>query len=209
MIDAVQPNLAGQVPEPPPERMIGDVALSSIPTAAYRLVYDGDPFPMPRAKTRIVKPPGREPFAQIYTPSGARKGEETAQARQAAIEATWRAEGFPLIPAGVPVAIGLLFVFARPDGHYGTGRNRFTVKPRFEHVRPGGSGNRNGKGQRTSGDIDNLEKLVTDALQGAAYFNDSQIAHTDFRDKLFLDQAQDGGLEPRTLIQVRAFVPRP
>jgi Holliday junction resolvase RusA-like endonuclease len=62
-----------------------------------------------------------------------------------------------------PLVVELLFVLARPKGHYGTGRNSRLVKssaPVFPATRP---------------DVDKLSRAVLDALTGTVYRDDAQI----------------------------------
>jgi len=66
------------------------------------------------------------------------------------------------------VALRCEFLFDRPDGHFGTGRNAGVLKERYRHARPPSGKN--------GGDLDNLVKLVKDALNSVAYHDDSQIA---------------------------------
>lgn len=63
-----------------------------------------------------------------------------------------------------PVRIAIEFVFERPASHFGTGRNAHLLKPSAARF-PG----------KNLGDLDNLTKLVKDALNGVAYLDDSQI----------------------------------
>jgi Holliday junction resolvase RusA-like endonuclease len=49
---------------------------------------------------------------------------------------------------------------------------------------------------RQRGDVDNLSKLVADALQGIAYVNDRQIARVDARREV-------DGVHPRTVVVLR------
>lgn len=173
----------------------------------FRIEVPGDPMPWPRASAKVMPSRGgREdlrrsgyvfrPWIKFFTPTKAR-------ARMDAIAATWREAGFPMIPAGVPLEVVCRFVFARPAGHYGTGRNATTVKPRHLGARPGKGGNKNAEGRRTGGDEDNLSKLAKDALSGVAYADDGQIARS-IVEKLFVDQA--GVDEPISIIEVRALL---
>lgn len=169
----------------------------------FRIEVPGDPLPWPRAGAQIVASKGGKripgyvfrPWIRHYTPTKAR-------ARMDAIAAAWREAGFPTIAAGVPIEVACRFVFARPAGHFGTGRNAETVKPRYRGVRPGKGGNKNADGLRTGGDEDNLAKLAKDALSGVAYADDGQIARSTV-EKLFVDQAGVEG--PQSIIEIRAL----
>ena len=74
-------------------------------------------------------------------------------------------EKAPKEPFIEPIAITLVFYVARPQNHYGTGRNKAQLKenaPEFSITRP---------------DIDNYCKLIFDALNGVFWKDDSQICH--------------------------------
>lgn len=63
-----------------------------------------------------------------------------------------------------PFELRARFVFARPQSHFGTGRNTAVLKERFRGTRPTGRP-----------DLDNLVKLICEALQGNAFPDDSRI----------------------------------
>ncbi len=69
-------------------------------------------------------------------------------------------------PIQGPVFLACKFYFQRPKAHYGTGKNAAVLKsssPRIHFKRP---------------DLDNLLKLVKDALtSGGFWLDDSQVAH--------------------------------
>lgn len=78
--------------------------------------------------------------------------------RQAAIEARGKRE-----PITGGVSISLCFIFPRPKGHFGTGRNVATLKPgapTLHTVKP---------------DLDKLERAIGDACTGVLWSDDSQI----------------------------------
>lgn len=91
---------------------------------------------------------------------------------------------------GEHLALKLTFVFNRPASHYGTGRNAALLKASAPAAPFGG---------QNGGDVDNLAKLVMDALEGVAYANDSQIA--DLRIVKRYAGPDDSG--PFTAIQLR------
>jgi len=62
-----------------------------------------------------------------------------------------------------PVAVQLHFFFARPKGHYGTGRNTGRLRPTAP-VAPG-----------VKPDLDKLVRAVLDALTGVAFRDDSLV----------------------------------
>jgi Holliday junction resolvase RusA-like endonuclease len=74
--------------------------------------------------------------------------------------------GFP--PLHDPVSLRLIFVLARPKGHYGNGRNSDRVKPSAPH-RPAGRP-----------DVDKLARAVLDGLtMGGAFADDAQVVDLD------------------------------
>lgn len=70
--------------------------------------------------------------------------------------------GRPLLEG--PLHLELVFVFPRPKGHYGTGRNAGKLKPRAPKV------------YTSSPDRDKLERCVCDALTGVVWIDDRQNA---------------------------------
>jgi len=60
------------------------------------------------------------------------------------------------------------FVFSRPKSHYGTGRNAGRLKPSAQEY------------HTQKPDCDNLCKLLTDALNGIVYKDDSQVCLGSF-----------------------------
>lgn len=77
-------------------------------------------------------------------------------AQRAAAESGWS-------PATGAVVLQVEYVFARPKGHQGTGRNSGKVKPTApRHI-------------TTKPDLTNLTKTLEDALRGIAWQDDSQI----------------------------------
>lgn len=168
------------------------------PPARTGVQIMGDPLPWPRAGAQVK--PGRDPhtvkgvsphdlfkagwvwqpWINFYMPA-----EEAHRCDQ--IEAIWKAAGLPFFEKE-RLVFRAEFIFARPSGHFGTGKNAGTVKPQFMDARPGGRGNKNADGLRTGGDIDNLCKLVLDALNKVAFADDGQIARIE-AEKCFVDQA--------------------
>ena len=102
----------------------------------------------PRGQGRHRTGRGRE-----YTPTS------TLEARHWIKEA-WREAGFSMVRG--PVRVDVTAVFARPKGHYGTGRNAERLKPAAPRWPT----------TRTSFDRDNLDKLVLDALTEAKAIED-------------------------------------
>jgi Holliday junction resolvase RusA-like endonuclease len=93
------------------------------------------------------------------------------EARAREISLFWKTAGHDRIAKPAGIAMRCEFVFDRPDGHFGTGRNRGILKERFRHARPGLGKN--------GGDLDNLVKLVKDALNHVGYEDDSQVAELE------------------------------
>lgn len=109
------------------------------------LIVPGDPVPWARA---------RRNGGRYFTP-------ERQRAQAQAILAYWRANQAPTF-AG-PIEVALTFYMRRPLGQYGTGRNAGRVKssaPAYPTARV---------------DVDNLAKLVLDALEGHAWEDDCQV----------------------------------
>ena len=117
------------------------------------VVVPGKPMTWSRART------GRH--GQFFTPAD-------RDSRMRVVSLFWLGEGHERIEKPAAVAVRAEFVFDRPDGHYGTGRNRGVLKERFRFVRPGRG--------KMGGDLDNLVKLMLDALNHVAYADDSQIS---------------------------------
>ena len=140
------------------------------------LVIEGDPRPLLRA--RIVR---RGRHAALMDP------EENVSAK-ALFQSVWLRAGRPRLERGVPIELELVCMFARPASHYGTGRNHLEVRgraPVFHTQRP---------------DLDNLVKLVKDALNGLAWHDDSQIVSLS-ANKLWTTET------PRTLVSFTGLVP--
>ena len=85
------------------------------------------------------------------------------EAKMGEIAMLWRAAGHPQL-AG-PLALTCEFIFDRPMSHF---RKDGSIPPKHMMARPGRG--------KFGGDIDNLVKLVQDALNTVGYRDDSQIA---------------------------------
>lgn len=91
--------------------------------------------------------------------------------KQAPALAVWRADVAEAarragcLPRQGPVKVNLVFSFARPKAHYGTGRNA----GRLKDSAPESPIN------RATGDLDKLARAVLDALSQVAYEDDSQV----------------------------------
>lgn len=108
----------------------------------------GNPKPQPRH--RHVN---RGKFTSTYDPA---KKDKASFARMCLREA-------PIDPIEEATRVELVFAFARPKSHMGTGRNANKVKPSApeKHTK--------------KPDIDNLQKYVFDALNGLFWKDDSVI----------------------------------
>ncbi len=107
--------------------------------------------PQALKRHRAVK---RGRFIATYDPSAGDKQDFLAKAM----------EHRPEQPLNEPLKVSLIFSFARPKSHYGTGRNADTLKdsaPVHHASKP---------------DCDNLAKFVLDALNGVYWQDDSIIA---------------------------------
>jgi Holliday junction resolvase RusA-like endonuclease len=77
-------------------------------------------------------------------------------AEQAARDAGWE-------PTRAPIMLVVDFIFTRPLGHFGTGKNAQVVKPSApKHV-------------TVKPDLTNLIKTTEDALRGITWIDDSQV----------------------------------
>lgn len=85
------------------------------------------------------------------------------EAKMGEIAMLWKAAGHPQL-AG-PLSITCEFIFDRPMSHF---RKDGSIPPKHLNARPGRG--------KFGGDIDNLVKLVQDALNTVGYRDDSQIA---------------------------------
>ena len=64
-----------------------------------------------------------------------------------------------------PVMVRLGFYFARPKGHYGTGRNADRLKPAAPVL------------MTSMPDVDKLARCALDALMGVVIYDDAQVVH--------------------------------
>lgn len=115
------------------------------------LVIPGEPVAQPRTKATVIA--GR---AHVYTPKGG-IADWKAMVRKMAFDAHC---GEPL--AG-PVRVDCEFVFSRPKGHFGTGKNAGQLKssaPYWHTAKP---------------DRDNLDKACLDALKDVLLADDKSV----------------------------------
>ncbi len=109
-------------------------------------------------------------------------GVTTRAVEVAVAAATWPLTG--------PVAAGLVFCFARPSGHYGTGRNSGQVRP----------GAPSWPANKGSGDIEKLVRAVFDALTDAAVWRDDSQVVIQWARKAWVGDVLD---RPGVRIEVR------
>jgi Holliday junction resolvase RusA-like endonuclease len=76
----------------------------------------------------------------------------------------WQKSGEPRFDDDTPLCLDARFLFERPAGHFGTGRNAGVLKDRFLLTEPTGRP-----------DLDNMVKLICEALQGNAFKDDSRV----------------------------------
>ena len=74
-------------------------------------------------------------------------------------------QAWPFPPHDGPVKVEINFLFSRPSGHFGSGKNSATVRPSAPvHM-------------TTKPDVVKLARAVEDALKGLTWRDDSQIVH--------------------------------
>lgn len=72
-------------------------------------------------------------------------------------------------PFSGPVTMSVRAVFPRPNGHFGTGRNQYKLKPSSP------------KYHTKKSDVDNIVKFYADCLNGIAYMDDCQVIEISSR----------------------------
>ena len=131
----------------------------------YRFVVPGQPVPAARARATV-----RGGFAKMYMPTENRKHETLVRAALAR-----DLKGMTPIPPGVPVKMEVVFWFARPKSHFGTGKNAAKLKPSapvFHTSKP---------------DVDNLMKLLKDGMAKIAWDDDRQVCEYGQIQKRYVD----------------------
>ena len=126
-----------------------------------KLPIPGPPIPLKRPRARRI---GKH--IAIYDP----------QARQKKKIALWCRQ-YVTKPLKDPISANMTFYITRPKSHFGTGKNRQTLKasaPLYITTKP---------------DLDNLIKFYLDVLNGLAYQDDKQIVEIHAK-KLYFDQDQ-------------------
>ena len=115
------------------------------------------PIAQPRQRHAVRHGKGGRVFSSNYTPT-----DDPVNAYKAAVKLAFAAteSGAPITE---PLRVELMFVFGRPKGHYGSGKNIGTIKkssPMWHTSTP---------------DTDNLIKSTLDALNELMYRDDSQV----------------------------------
>ena len=95
----------------------------------------------------------------------------------------------PKPPITAPIRIILIFYMPRPKSHFRTGKYKHLLKDEYIRKYP--------SYHTFTPDLDNLVKLVSDALNGVFYKDDSQIAQLK-SEKLYCDVEE----EPRTEVHI-------
>lgn len=113
-----------------------------------------------------------------------------------AIEAMYDDPALPLFGRGVPVHVGVVFTFARPASHYGTGRNSAVLKASAptEHI--------------GSPDVDKAQRSILDAFTDAGVWQDDrQVSRMFEAARVYPGCHRDALQIPGAVVRVRA-VPR-
>lgn len=121
----------------------------------FHYTVAGNPLAQQRVGARYVPGKGRQKgFIQMYDPPKCRKEKEHI--------AVLIKLSNPEILTG-PIRVDLEFFMPRPLSHYGTGKNNLNLKPNAptHHIKVP--------------DIDNLRKLLMDALNKILWYDDSII----------------------------------
>lgn len=113
-----------------------------------------------------------------------------------AIEAMHGDVDLPLFGRGVPVHLGVVFTFGRPQSHYGTGRNAAVLKASapVEYI--------------GLPDIDKAVRALLDAMTAAGVFHDDrQVSRLTHVDRVYPGPARDALAIPGAVIRIRAVAP--
>lgn len=115
--------------------------------------------PAPKGSGRAMIVGGRA----VHVPHGSSVNARALRAWHNAVKAACEANG-PATPiSDTPLAVSMSFRFARPRGHYGTGRNADNLKPGAP-LRP-----------TTKPDADKIARSTLDSLTGLAFDDDSRV----------------------------------
>jgi Holliday junction resolvase RusA-like endonuclease len=117
--------------------------------------------PQQKGSKRALPMRGERGGRPILVDDNKRAGPWAGEVRAAAGKARQRAEYGLLVG---PLAVQLDFYFARPKGHYGSGRNAQALRPSAP------------KRMIVMPDVDKLCRCAIDALIGVLYRDDAQVA---------------------------------
>lgn len=102
----------------------------------------------------------------------------------------------PLFGRGTPVHVGIVFTFARPQSHFGTGRNACVLKASApsEHI--------------GHPDIDKAQRAILDALTDAGVWQDDrQVSRITEAARVYPGGHPDALDVPGAVIRIRAVAP--
>lgn len=122
------------------------------------LTVRGNPVPQGRPRFFVRNRKGGGKCIGAFDPGKSKSWKETVKTQ--VIE-----QGATMMRGALKLS--LEFHFARPNGHFGTGKNTGIIRasaPQYHTVKP---------------DADNCAKAIKDALKGICYHDDSQIVSLD------------------------------
>lgn len=122
------------------------------------IVLEVTGVPAPKGSGRAILIGGKA----RHVPSGSNANRNALRDWDRAIRAAFKTNEQPALVAQ-PLRVTLAFRFARPNSHFGTGRNADTLKPSAP-ARPTGKP-----------DVDKLARATLDSLTGLAFDDDSRI----------------------------------
>lgn len=114
-------------------------------------------IPVPQSRARMTTKNGHT--FMYDSPKSKKYKEFIAES----VKASARSQLFSDAVSSDAVSMVLAFRMPRPKSHYGTGKNKHTLKVKAPFWHTG------------KPDLDNLVKSVKDALEGVCYQNDSQV----------------------------------
>jgi Holliday junction resolvase RusA-like endonuclease len=117
--------------------------------------------PQPQGSKTVIQQKGRRPRMIEDNPGTAPWRERVERAAAAAM--TGRHSGYPRDLLTGPLELRVTFVFRRPAGHFGTGRNAGRLKPSAPLY------------VRTRPDVDKLLRAIGDAITGTVCRDDAQL----------------------------------